>query len=211
VSTKKFTASDNKKDRMERLVKIALENGATRAKLIKADQVVVDQRVPLKCLVPRCNAYGRSLTCPPNSLPIEKFIEILSHYHHALIVQVESDQNSLDRSEGSLGSTYSDLLKGHLALFRPFRLKLLEVIERVEAGAFKQGYAFAAGFAAGSCPLCGDECPGIMDGRCRHPFRARPAMEAVGIDIVKTAREAGFSVELSSGSAIKYTGLILIF
>jgi predicted metal-binding protein len=210
VSIQKSAQPDNRKKLMNSLIQLALEAGATRAKGIRANQVMVDKRVPLKCMVPRCRSYGCSLTCPPHAMPVKEFIEILTQYSRALVVQVESDQNSLDLSEGSLGLSFDDFYKAQMKYFLPFRLKLLEVIERVEAAAFKQGSTFAAGFASGSCPLCGDECLGISDGRCRHPFRARPSMEAVGMDIIKTAAQAGFKVELSSTSAVTYTGLILI-
>lgn len=195
---------------MEELIKIALEAGATRAKLMDVKEVVVDERVKLKCSVPRCDAYEASLTCPPHTMSVEEFKEILSRFKKALILQVETDQNSMDKSSAPLGSAFEGLFKEHMDIFAPFRLKLSEVIDRVEAEAFKQGYAYAAGFGAGRCILCGDECPGILDGRCRHPFRARPAMEAMGIDIPLTAKNAGYSVELSSQTNIKFTGLILI-
>jgi len=195
---------------LDELAKIAVDAGATRAKLMDAKDVVVDKRVRLKCSVPRCYAYGSCLTCPPNIMSVKEFQEILACYHNVLVVQVEADQNSLDRSSESLGSGASDLFKQQLARLGPFRLKLHDVIDKVEAEAFKQGYAYTAGFGGGRCILCGDECPGIVDNKCRHPFRARPAMEAMGIDIRKTAEKAGFSVELSSKENIKFTGLILI-
>lgn len=195
---------------MNELIEVALKAGATRAKLMDAKDVVVDKRVRMKCSVPRCYAYGLSLTCPPNTMSVQEFEEILARYEKALFVQVETDQDSMDKSESSLGEAAKDLFKEHLKKSALFRLKLYEVIEKVEAAAFKQGYHYAAGFGAGRCILCGDECPGILDGKCRHPFRARPAMEAVGIDIPKTATKVGFSVELSSESKVKYNGLILI-
>lgn len=200
----------NNQKQINTLIDVALESGATKAKLMDAKNVVVDKRVRLKCSVPRCYAYGSCLTCPPNIMSVKEFQEILDSYHNVLVVQVEAGQNSLDRSSKGLGDASFDQIKEHMDVLHPFRMKLLEVIDKVEAEAFKRGYAFAAGFGAGSCRLFGDECPGIQDGRCRHPFRARPAMEAMGIDIRKTAEKAGFSVELSSDANVKFNGLILV-
>ncbi|MEE9609605.1 MAG: hypothetical protein V3W19_00045 [Desulfatiglandales bacterium] len=50
-----------KKDKTERLdefVEIAKKAGATAARIIPSQKVVVDERVRLKCEVPRCGGYG---------------------------------------------------------------------------------------------------------------------------------------------------------
>ncbi len=51
------------------------------------------------------------------------------------------------------------------------------------------------GFGGGSCKdyLCkGLECQFIDSGRCRFPHRSRPAMEAMGINVVALARKVGW-------------------
>jgi predicted metal-binding protein len=195
---------------VEELIDIAIQAGASSAKLMDAGEVVIDERVRLKCSVPRCNAYAACLTCPPNTMAVEEFRKTVERYQMALVVQVETGQNSLDKSSESLGAAPSKLLQEHLETLSPFQAKLDEAIAEVEREAFKRGYSFAAGFGAGRCRLCGGACPGIVDGKCRHPFRARPAMEAMGIDIQRTAENAGLSVELSSEANVKWTGLVLI-
>ena len=66
----------------------------------------------------------------------------------------------------------------------------------LETEAFKLGCRFAAAYSGGDCVLC-DVCVGQGSGEpCRHPFAARPSMEAVGIDVVATAEAAGLAVEL---------------
>jgi predicted metal-binding protein len=193
---------------MEELVKVAMEAGASTAELIDSNKIVVDERVILKCYVPRCDACGKFLMCPPHVMSVKDFKEILSRYQKALIVQIESEQDSLDKS-GSL--TDEKFFKEQMKILRNARLKLNELIDKIEKEAFKKGYAYAAGFSSGRCELCGgEECPGLSDGICRHPFRGRPSMEAVGIDVLRTAINAGLKVELSSGARVKFTGLVLI-
>jgi len=41
--------------------------------------------------------------------------------------------------------------------------------------------------------LC-EECS--LDKGCKHPREARPSMEACGIDVFKTARTAGYPIEV---------------
>jgi predicted metal-binding protein len=80
----------------------------------------------------------------------------------------------------------------------------------LERAAFKLGYRYAAAFSGGECVLC-DECVGQGSGEaCRHPFKARPSMEAVGIDVVATAEAAGLTVELPAEDHPAWTGLLLI-
>jgi len=58
--------------------------------------------------------------------------------------------------------------------------------------------------------LC-DECVDQASGEaCRHPFRARPSMQALGIDVIKTSKKAGLPVELSSSARVRWTGLLLL-
>ena len=45
----------------------ALELGASTAEVIPASEVVVQERVWMKCLVPRCGSAGLSPNCPPNT------------------------------------------------------------------------------------------------------------------------------------------------
>ena len=91
-----------------------------------------------------------------------------------------------------------------------FKLKLLEIVEAIESAAFKKGMRFATGLVGGSCALC-ERCVDDKSSQvCRHPFRARPPMEAVGIDVVKTAQNAGLPIHLSSSENVVWTGLVLL-
>jgi len=192
----------------DELIDIARENGATAAKIIPAKMVVIDERVRLKCEVPRCTGYGHYLTCPPYVMPVDIFGRILSRYTWCLLVQVEAKNiNSMDKGKCRIDHT---ILRENKDLHRPFRLKLLQVVEAVEAAAFKKGLSFAAGFSGGSCVLC-DRCVNDKFSEvCKHPFHARPPMEAVGIDVIRTVKNAGLSLHLSSGKNVIWTGLVLL-
>jgi predicted metal-binding protein len=45
---------------------------------------------------------------------------------------------------------------------------------------------------------------------CRHPFKARPSAEAVGVDVVATAAAAGLTIEFPAGDDPRWTGLLLV-
>jgi predicted metal-binding protein len=194
--------------RFSESIEVALRAGATAARIIPSRQVVIDERVRLKCEVPRCAGYGQYLTCPPYVMSVEAFSKIRSSYKWGLLVQVEAkDIDSTDKDKGRINRT---ILKENRKLHRSFKLKLLEIVEAVESAAFKKGMRFATGLVGGSCVLCERCVDDKSSDACRHPFRARPPMEAVGIDVVKTAQNAGLPIHLSSSENVVWTGLVLL-
>ena len=141
-------------------------------------------------------------------MAVEVFSRILSQYRWCLLVQVEAkDIDSTDKGSGRIDHA---VLKENDALHRPFKLKLLEAVETVEAAAFKKGMRFATGLVGGSCALCERCVDDKNSDACRYPFRARPPMEGVGIDVSKTAQNADLPIHLSSSKNVLWTGLILL-
>lgn len=86
---------------------------------------------------------------------------------------------------------------------------LKEIMAELERKAFLSGFYKSFALGAGPCYLC-DQCK--LEEGCVHPRRARPAMEACGIDVYKTAREAGFPIEVveSGNCSQNYYGLLLL-
>lgn len=80
----------------------------------------------------------------------------------------------------------------------------------LERSIFLGGAWKAFGLGAGPCYFC-KRCP-VEEGECRHAERARPAMEACGIDVFSTARKAGFPIEVvrTRRQCPNYYGLILV-
>jgi len=73
----------------------------------------------------------------------------------------------------------------------------MEIVGKIETLAFADGYYLAVGFSSGSCKttLCGGMLCQVLDsGRCRFPLKARPSMEAVGIDVYGLATKVGWEI-----------------
>lgn len=198
------------------LCTLAKELGATNAKPFKAGDVVVDERVTLKCRVPPCKDYGRNLMCPPHAIHITELREILSKYEWALLIQVEAqieaDVKAEIRQTGDVAGLYKKekFLDAFRKNFGTNFTQLHLIINRVEAKASMLGYRFATGFKAGACTLC-PECVAANSGKhCRHPYQARPSMEAVGIDVFKTAEIAGLPLDFPPKGKAVWNGLVLI-
>ncbi len=201
---------------LEVLCKFAKDLGATNAKSFNAKDVVIDERVQMKCRVPPCKDYGKNLMCPPYVMSAKELQNILSKYEWALLIQVEAPFNTDVKNEisqtGDVASLYRN--KEFMVAFGSnfgsnFNLLHL-IINKVEAKASMLGYRFATGFKAGACKLC-PECVAENSGKhCRHPYQARPSMEAVGIDVLKTAEIAGLPVDFPPKDKAVWNGLVLI-
>jgi predicted metal-binding protein len=88
------------------------------------------------------------------------------------------------------------------------RRGVTRVIVRLEREIFLAGYYKALGFGAGPCSVC-KECPGDV---CLHPDKARPSMEACGIDVYATVRAAGYPIKVVKDRTCEenYYGVVLI-
>jgi predicted metal-binding protein len=98
---------------------------------------------------------------------------------------------------------YSHLLLVHFGR----RGSVTRLVVKLEREIFLDDHPMAFAWAAGPCGLCR-----ICDtsATCKHTDRARPAMEACGIDVFSTARRAGFPIHVvrSESDEQHYFGLI---
>lgn len=101
---------------------------------------------------------------------------------------------------------YHDLLLVHMP--NDWR-RLRELMAFLEREAFLAGFHKAFAMGSGPCHIC-ERCP--VEHPCAHPDEARPSMEACGIDVYATARNAGFHIEVvrSRDCAANYFSLLLI-
>jgi len=198
------------------LCKLAKESGATNATSLKAESVVVDERTRLKCCVPLCDDYGLNLMCPPNVMSIREFRKVLAKYNWTILIQIEGPipaemKEEIQSAEDVAALYKSDrFLDSYKKSFTPIKLKLHRIVPKIEAKAFALGYRFATGFIAGSCKLCTECVATNSDEPCRYPFRARPSMEAVGIDVFKTAGSAGLPFDMPPKDKTVWNGLVLV-
>ncbi|MEM2873353.1 MAG: DUF2284 domain-containing protein [Nitrososphaerales archaeon] len=194
------------------LCEIAVKSGASNAKPIRAKQVIVDERVLLKCRYPPCNWYGQCLMCPPFTPSPQEFSRYLQKYRYALIIQYEFPYpHELATKIKGNGITLPDLFRemGHKlenSIDMAWK-ELHKIVTLIEREAFNQGYYFATGLIATSCRLC-EKCNPNMP--CKHPYEARPSMESVGIDVYTTAKKAGLEATFAPRDKITLTGLVLL-
>ncbi len=195
---------------LERYRQRTIELGATDAKVITTDMVLIDQRVRAKCIYPKCSYYGTNAHCPPHAMNLEKVRKIVNNSQYGIFTKLEVP------SEKTAGPEARDR-----KLSIPWQRKMHEIVSKIEAEAFFDGYYLALGFAGGPCKsaFCPDiECSVLVSGQsCRHPLRSRTSMEGVGMDAFLMAAKVGWDIYPIGGSisprAVPYgtrLGLVLI-
>jgi predicted metal-binding protein len=171
---------------LERYAARALELGATKACVVKAADIPVDERVPLKCQIPRCFGYGAGAQCPPNTMKPAELREILAKYHWAVLFIKDVPPEVIVRDKATI--------KERVAAYQ----QVYKIVSEVESMAFYDGHYLAFGFAAGSCrhTFCGqqDDCQALGGKKCRFSLISRPSMEAVGIDVYRMVAAAGWDI-----------------
>ena len=67
----------------------AIELGATDAKVITTDDIVIDERVLAKCTYPKCEGYDTSLNCPPYAMSPELMRKVVNKFRYAIFIMME--------------------------------------------------------------------------------------------------------------------------
>jgi len=167
-------------------IKAIKQTGATHIKLIDAKKVVVGNWVRLKCQF-GCDAYGTRLTCPPYSPTPEYTRQMLKEYKIGIFFTCKYPRVKERKKRRSIR-------------------RILAVLERE---IFLDGYYKTFAMGAGPCNLC-PSCD--VKNSCLHTEQARPSLEACGIDVYKTAHNAGvpLNVVKSYKETPTYCCLILV-
>jgi len=174
------------KEDLERYKEKALELGASKATIIRAGEIPVDERVTLKYQVPPCFGYGVSVNCPPYTLKPAQLRALLKKYKSAIFFIIDVSSQVIVRDKATI--------KERVAAYQ----NVYRIVNEIESMAFYDGHYLAFGFGATSCrhTFCGlnEDCPAVKGQKCRFSLRARPSMEAVGIDVYRMVTSMGWNI-----------------
>ena len=161
----------------------ARELGAAEVTLVPASEIVVAHWVRLKCQF-GCAEYNQRLSCPPHVPSIDTTRKILEEYES--IILIRSPPEGTDSGWDNINT-------------------LMVALER---WTFLQGHYKAFALTSGPCPHCST----CNVEKCVHPDQARPSMEAMGIDVYATVKNAGFTLQVvtSHEETATYHGLLLL-
>lgn len=173
-------------DNLKKYEAKALEMGASQVAIIRVDTIPVDDRVTLKCQIPRCFGYGAGAHCPPNTLKPAELRDYLTKYEWAIVFTLDVPPEVIIRNKATI--------KERVAAYQ----KVYKTVSAIESMAFYDGHYLAFGFGAGSCrhTFCGQQetCAAMQGNKCRFSLLARPSMEAVGIDVYKLVAGLGWNI-----------------
>lgn len=172
-------------EELERYLSLAARKHIDHAIVLETNKVYTAPWVRLKCQY-GCRFYGKSFCCPPNTPTGEQMREVLDSYTRALLLHKVWEPETFD--------------------IKSFN----EAVVDIELTLFLDGYYKAWSLGSGPCRRC-EKC-GIEGGGCAHIMRARPSMEACGIDVFKTAGAKGFSFPVLQNTKAHRNsfGLVLI-
>ena len=174
------------KQDMARYRDLAIKQGATDATVVSMDQILIDERVRMKCLHPICSGYGSNIHCPPYVGSIEETRTLVNRYRYALFIMLQVPAEELVGAKAIEEKTSIISCK-----------RLYDIVSAIESAAFYDGYHLALGFATGcKSTWCPDEaCSAIQPGgTCRHPLKARAGMDAMGMDAYTMATQVGWTI-----------------
>lgn len=177
-------------------------SAVSRAAIIPAANVIVDEKVRWKCQYPICFGYNSSPCCPPHTPPVDECRRVIHSFRYGILVQMDAPV------EDFTGENWPSKCGGHFYANNV-------AVGQIEAQANSMGYRQAVGFQAGPCILCGAvsgdylerhdpsgnvPCAVLQGGTCVNFLKARPAMEAMAIDVIGTVLPLGWDVVYIGGS-----------
>jgi predicted metal-binding protein len=193
----------------------ALELGAVDAKIIPVKNIVIEDRVVLKCKL-GCEKYGKTLACPPYAPTPDQMRKIVNEYHYALFMkftsQAEGNSDLIPyltkMDDSSLPIEIKAKVEDFWLKWKADMNKLLNIVLSLEKVAAKKGNLLAIGFVSGACQLC-EKCS-LERGVCVNPTMKRFSEEGVGVNVKATAEKAGIEFTLPFEKNPETFALLLI-
>jgi predicted metal-binding protein len=141
-------------------------------KWIDPTTIAVARWVRMKCMF-GCSEYGRNAACPPNVPGVDECAQFFLEYNRAVLFHIAKQLDSPKELKRWIKGVHKELLK-------------------VEREVFLSGFEKAFMLFIDNCCFCALCVPGREE--CKNPAMARPTVEAMAVDVYRTARSAGFPI-----------------
>ncbi len=150
-------------------------------KEFKPSLLAKDESILRFCKQNKCNNYNKNYMCPPFFQPPD-----FSKFRYGVILQYMCLKERWREEK----------IKFH---------KIILAIEDYINMHFNNINFFS--FIGGSCELC-NPCEVVFGKECRFPYKARPSLEAAGINVINLLKELELPYKFSTNRVI-WTGAIL--
>ena len=130
---------------LDRYRELALELGASDAKAVPTEWISVDERVRLKCTVPRCLRAGETPNCPPNAPDLDLVRRAIGRFSWAILLKI--DVGPIEEYAPGAGKTKEE--KRRTLSFHKASAKVVCELERGVQGWLSPGHGLWRGFLQG--------------------------------------------------------------
>ncbi len=156
-----------------------------KGKRIISDKLIFEERVKMNCFY--CGKYNVSWRCPPN-IPTIDYIKMLTEYENAAFIYVKMG------------------LEDYIDVRNDSSIYLHRALLLCEKWLYEHNNSMAVSFIGGSCKLCKNGC---SPDKCANPYHSRIPVEALGINIVKSAEKFGIKIKFPTEDYMMRIGLLL--
>lgn len=154
---------------------------------INSDEIVFEERVKMNCFY--CGRYDNNWRCPPH-IPDVDYKKMITEYKNCAFVYVEMP----------FGENDYKMIRTESSVY------LHRALLMCEKWLYQNNNSTALSFIGGSCKLCKNGC---MAERCANPYESRSPVEALGINVVKSAEKVGIDVRFPVTEQMIRIGLLL--
>ncbi len=180
------------------LLKARVEScGFMNSAEIAQDSIVYDKSFRDICLANQCGEMGRCWMCPPDVGELDELIAKCRSYPYAILYQSYYQlEDSLDIEGMQEGKKQ----------FTGCAADLTELLYAMQEEGMLQREDYMQ-LGVGACGIC-DTCAKRENKPCRYPMLALPSMEACGIFVSETAKNAGLKY-INGENTVTYFGMLL--
>ena len=158
-----------------------------KGKEIRKDNLVFEERVKMNRFY--CGKYNLSWRCPPK-IPEINVPKLIAEFEHIAFIylkrKIDPKNFDLMREESSL--------------------ELHKALLECEKYQWDHNNSTSLSFIGGSCKLCKNGC---SPNHCVNPYLSRSPVEALGINVVKSAANEGISIDFPPEKYLYRIGLFL--
>lgn len=149
--------------------------------------LIFEEQVRMNCFY--CAKYNVSWKCPPK-IPELDYKKMFSEFEHAAFMYVQMPLKGNDYDSVRQNSS----------------VQLHQAMLSCEKWLYEHNNSTALSFIGGSCKLCKNGC---TPGHCANPYLARIPLEALGVNVVKSARQYGIEITFPPKEYMMRIGLLL--
>lgn len=153
---------------------------------MKPADLEFEERVRMSCFY--CGKYGNNWKCPPN-IPNLDYQKMVREFQYGVFV--------VNRME-FIEENYEEIRSSSSVTLHKSLLKMEQYM-------WNQNVTPVMSFIGGSCKLCRNGCG---KEQCNNPYESRTPLEAIGVNVIKSAKKYGIEVNFPPKDFIMRIGAL---